>query len=111
VPDARRALRSNSGDQHDVRGQSHSGAARRGSDPLVHLGSAAEYGVQPEGVPITESAKPEPVSNYGRSKLAATRKIIAATNDGDIAATVLRVFNPIGLRAPADSSLGAPLIS
>jgi nucleoside-diphosphate-sugar epimerase len=74
-----------------------------GPTPLVHLGSAAEYGVQPEGVPISESAKPEPVSNYGRSKLAATRKVLAATNDGDIAATVLRVFNPIGLRAPADS--------
>jgi NDP-hexose 4-ketoreductase len=74
-----------------------------GPTPLVHLGSAAEYGLQPEGIPISEDARPDPVSNYGRSKLAATRKLNAATDEGDICATVLRVFNPIGLRAPSDS--------
>jgi nucleoside-diphosphate-sugar epimerase len=74
-----------------------------GPTPLVHIGSAAEYGLQPEGIPISEDAKPDPVSNYGRSKLAATRKLTAATDEGDICATVLRVFNPIGLRAPSDS--------
>jgi nucleoside-diphosphate-sugar epimerase len=71
-----------------------------GPAPLVHLGSAAEYGVQPSGIPIKETADARPVSSYGRSKLAATRKIASAAEKGDISATVLRVFNPIEARSP-----------
>jgi nucleoside-diphosphate-sugar epimerase len=77
-----------------------------GPAPLVHLGSAAEYGVQPSGIPIKETADARPVSSYGRSKLAATRKIASAAEKGDISATVLRVFNPIGPRMPVDTLAG-----
>lgn len=77
-----------------------------GPTPLVHLGSAAEYGVQPGNVSINEAALTHPVSDYGRSKLAATRKIAYAAEQGDISATVLRIFNPIGTGAPEDSLVG-----
>jgi nucleoside-diphosphate-sugar epimerase len=77
-----------------------------GPVPLVHFGSAAEYGVQPTDEPIKETAPEHPVSDFGRSKLAATRKIASATEQGDICATVLRVFDPIGPRQPAESLAG-----
>lgn len=77
-----------------------------GPVPLVHFGSAAEYGVQPTDEPIKETAPEHPVSDFGRSKLAATRKIAYATEQGDICATVLRVFDPIGPRQPAESLAG-----
>jgi nucleoside-diphosphate-sugar epimerase len=77
-----------------------------GPRPFVHLGSAAEYGAQPRDVSIRETAPTHPVSDYGRSKLAATRIITNAAERGDICATVLRVFNPVGPRAPADSLAG-----
>jgi nucleoside-diphosphate-sugar epimerase len=80
-----------------------------GPAPLVHLGSSAEYGIQPQGVAIKENAPVHPVGNYGRSKLAATRKIMHATESGDISATVLRVFNPVGARASAHSLVGHAL--
>jgi nucleoside-diphosphate-sugar epimerase len=37
---------------------------------LVQIGSAAEYGRAEEGVPVTESAPPQPASVYGATKLA-----------------------------------------
>ncbi len=80
-----------------------------GPTPLIHLGSAAEYGIQPQGVAIREDAPARPVSIYGRSKLAATHKIMYATESGDISATVLRVFSPVGVRASADSLVGHAL--
>jgi nucleoside-diphosphate-sugar epimerase len=79
---------------------------RLGSIRLVHLGSAAEYGCQPAGVPIAESASPSPVSEYGRYKLAATELIIDAAEQGHLDGTVLRVFNPVGAGAPVSSLAG-----
>lgn len=55
---------------------------------LVHLGSAAEYGMLEPGRPYLEDAPPAPTSEYGRSKLDGTR---IALDSGR--ATVLRVFN------------------
>lgn len=69
---------------------------------LVHLGSAAEYGAAPRGVPVTESAVPRPVGPYGVTKLAGTELVRAARLD----AVVLRVFNPIGPGVPASILAG-----
>jgi nucleoside-diphosphate-sugar epimerase len=77
-----------------------------GPVPLVHFGSAAEYGVQSSNEPILETASEHPVSDYGRSKLAATRKITFANEQGDICAVVLRVFSPVGSRQPIESLAG-----
>ena len=74
--------------------------------PLVHFGSAAEYGFQPEGVAIRETALTRPVSDYGRTKLEATELVTESVARGAIRATVLRVFNPVGPRAPASSLAG-----
>lgn len=63
---------------------------------LVHLGSAAEYGVIHPGRPVTEDAPCRPVSVYGITKLAATQLVTLARDEGRLEALTLRVFNPIG---------------
>ncbi|MEO5874891.1 MAG: NAD(P)-dependent oxidoreductase [Streptosporangiaceae bacterium] len=68
---------------------------------LVHLGSAAEYGVVPSGVPVTEDAEPHPVGAYGVTKLAGTSLVLGRPDT-----VVLRVFNPIGPGSPPSSLLG-----
>jgi nucleoside-diphosphate-sugar epimerase len=74
--------------------------------PLIHMGSAAEYGQQPEGIAVSESATPRPVGDYGRTKLSATELIVDMVERRAIRGTVLRVFNPVGPRAPANSLAG-----
>ena len=66
---------------------------------LVHLGSAAEYGGAEPGVPLNESAPPRPGAPYGATKLAGTRLVELGRAAG-LDAVVLRVFNPVGARAP-----------
>lgn len=67
---------------------------------LVHLGSAAEYGPGEPGKPVAESAPPRPASAYGVAKLAGTHLVELGRAEG-LDAVVLRVFNPVGPRAPA----------
>jgi nucleoside-diphosphate-sugar epimerase len=74
--------------------------------PLVHMGSAAEYGQQPEGIAIKETSAARPVGDYGRTKLAATELVTDMADRGAIRATVLRVFNPVGPGAPMNSLAG-----
>jgi NDP-hexose 4-ketoreductase len=69
---------------------------------LVHLGSAGEYGACAPGTSLAESAPTSPVGVYGATKLAGTR-IVA---DCGLDAVVLRVFNPVGPGAPAESLPG-----
>jgi NDP-hexose 4-ketoreductase len=74
--------------------------------PLVQMGSAAEYGRQTEGIAIEETAAAKPVGDYGRTKLEATDRVVEMVEKGAIRATVLRVFNPVGARSPANSLAG-----
>ncbi|MFE6746762.1 NAD-dependent epimerase/dehydratase family protein [Kitasatospora purpeofusca] len=77
---------------------------RRSREParLVHVGSAAEYGPVPGGVPVSEGAEPRPVGPYGVSKLAGTELVLASGLD----AAVLRVFDVVGPGAPTASLFG-----
>ncbi|TVL89466.1 NAD(P)-dependent oxidoreductase [Streptomyces sp. SAJ15] len=59
---------------------------------LVHLGSAAEYGVTEAGRGVAETTPARPVSLYGATKLAGTLAVTGSSLD----AVVLRVFNPVG---------------
>lgn len=63
---------------------------------LVHLGSAAEYGVTAPDRPVGEDAPCHPVSPYGVGKLAATQLIQEALHWNTARGVVLRVFNPLG---------------
>jgi nucleoside-diphosphate-sugar epimerase len=63
---------------------------------LVHLGSAAEYGVTAPDRPVGEDAPCHPVSPYGVGKLAATQLIQEALHWNTARGVVLRVFNPVG---------------
>lgn len=60
------------------------------------VGSAAEYGTQPAGRPIAETADCRPVSPYGRTKLAAARLALWYRAHCGVDATVLRLFNIVG---------------
>lgn len=83
-------------------------AAISASAPRAHfiqLGSAAEYGLSSMHRPVRENDETRPVSEYGRTKLAATRLILEAIDRG-ASGTVLRVFNPIGAGAPSHSLIG-----
>ncbi|WP_106397697.1 NAD-dependent epimerase/dehydratase family protein [Actinocorallia populi] len=71
---------------------------------LVHVGSAAEYGPVPEGVPVAETTCPQPAGIYGVTKLAGTALALTLPD-----AVVMRVFNPIGPGAPPASLLGSAL--
>ncbi|MDH6123274.1 NAD(P)-dependent oxidoreductase [Kitasatospora sp. GP82] len=79
-------------------------AIRRSREParLVHVGSAAEYGPMPSGVPIPESVEPRPAGPYGVSKLAGTELVISSGLD----AAVLRVFDVVGPGSPTASLFG-----
>ena len=63
---------------------------------LVHIGSAAEYGIQGRDGPVPEYAFAAPGSAYGVTKLEATERLTAAATQDRISVTVLRVFNPLG---------------
>jgi len=63
---------------------------------LVHIGSAAEYGVQREGMAVAETALAAPRSIYGLAKHEATRRLMDSVAAGRVNATILRVFNPLG---------------
>jgi nucleoside-diphosphate-sugar epimerase len=78
------------------------GATKQEAGRLVHLGSAAEYGVVPVGTPITEAVRPNPIGPYGVTKLAGTEIVRSSWLD----AVVLRVFNPVGPGMPASTLPG-----
>ncbi len=72
---------------------------------LVALGSAAELGaVPPERLPVGEDFAPRPLGDYGRTKLAATERVIGARSP--VAGIVARVFNPIGPGQPKTQAFG-----
>lgn len=82
------------------------GGEARPSPRLVHIGSAAEYGAVPAGVPVTEDAVPRPAGLYGATKLGGTRLVeLARTAGAD--AVVLRLFNVVGAGSPRDTLPGA----
>jgi dTDP-6-deoxy-L-talose 4-dehydrogenase [NAD(P)+] len=73
---------------------------------LVQFGSMREYAPPPQGTSTDEDAPLGPIDMYGRTKLAATRAVIAATSAGPLTGLVLRVGNVAGPGAPAGSLLG-----
>jgi NDP-hexose 4-ketoreductase len=74
---------------------------------LVHLGSAAEYGIQQHNTPVSEAMSATPQSAYGHTKLRATDQLMQAAYAGRISVTVLRIFNPVGRYSPATTLPGS----
>jgi len=64
---------------------------------VVQLGSAAEYGPPATRAPVTEESPCRPATDYGRTKLEATRAVQEASRLGAVDGVVLRVFNPVGV--------------
>ena len=73
---------------------------------LVHLGSAAEYGIQQHKTPVSEAVLANPQSAYGITKLKATEQLMRAAAEERLSVTVLRVFNPVGRFSPATTLPG-----
>ncbi|OGC80249.1 hypothetical protein A2943_00025 [Candidatus Adlerbacteria bacterium RIFCSPLOWO2_01_FULL_51_16] len=69
---------------------------------LVHIGSAAEYGVGPK--PFLETSREKPVNVYGQSKVAQTALIKEFAKKHRIKTQTLRIFNVMGF--PKQSSPG-----
>jgi nucleoside-diphosphate-sugar epimerase len=61
---------------------------------LVHVGSALEYG-RIDG-PLHETAKPQPTTDYGRTKLEGTLAVQACCNASGFDAIVARLFTVYG---------------
>lgn len=67
----------------------------------LFLGSAAEYGpLGDEHLPIRETAPTNPLSPYGRGKLAHTKLVLELSARHGLRANVARPFNIIGLGMP-----------
>lgn len=82
-------------------------AARPDQRPrYVHLGSVMEYGPLPQTGRVDESVPTEPESPYGRTKLAATRLVQAASARGAVNGIVLRATNSIGPGVHTGSLIG-----
>jgi UDP-glucose 4-epimerase len=78
---------------------------RRGVGRLVFSSSAAVYGI-PARTPVVEDAPTEPLSPYGRSKLAGEWMVADAARAGGIGAVSLRYYNVVGCEEPALADTG-----
>lgn len=78
---------------------------RREKVTVVICGSAAEYGAGRPG-PVTESSAPQPISEYGATKLSQTILALSYVHAG-LDVRVARVFNAIGPGIPQRLALGA----
>jgi len=67
---------------------------------FVHFGSAAEYQINSEKLRINESMSTLPSSDYGKSKLAGSMKVLEHPKS-----LVLRLFNVVGLNLPSQNPL------
>jgi UDP-glucose 4-epimerase len=70
-------------------------AARQGVRRVVFASSSAVYGI-PEELPCRESLRPDPISPYGASKLAAEHYVRSLGQFHGVETSVLRYFNVYG---------------
>ncbi|MFN0089858.1 MAG: NAD-dependent epimerase/dehydratase family protein [Acidimicrobiales bacterium] len=82
-------------------------AAGRLGARLVHLGAAAEYGDPGTDAPVSETHPVWPLEDYGRTKLAAAKLVLAARRRGGVDAGVARVFAVVGPGPAGAGALGA----
>ena len=72
-------------------------SAQKHVKKFVFISSCAVCG-DPESLPVTEEAKPSPISPYAESKLIGERYCLGFSNRGLLQSTVLRFFNVYGSR-------------
>lgn len=80
-------------------------SALTGRPHLVVVGSAAEYGAG-SGGPIAEDADLHPVTEYGRSKMAATRLAESIAVQASMSMSIARPFNIVSPALPGTTALG-----
>jgi len=71
---------------------------------LLHIGSAAEYGLADDDA-VPESAPTRPQTAYGRTKLAGTEQLQRLAEKG-LDLTVARPFNIVGAGQPLSTPIG-----
>lgn len=73
---------------------------------LVQLGTVHEYGAGAPDAATGEEHEPDPVTPYGRTKLAGTRAVLRARREQGVDGVVLRLANVIGAGVPQGSLFG-----
>ncbi|WP_435974236.1 NAD-dependent epimerase/dehydratase family protein [Streptomyces sp. Qhu_M48] len=73
---------------------------------LVQLGSVHEYGAGAPDAATGEDHAPDPVTPYGRTKLAGTRAVLRGAEERGVDGVVLRLANVIGAGVPEGSLFG-----
>jgi len=79
--------------------------SQRRNLPVITLGSAAEYGDPGSASPLREDDRPCPVTAYGRSKIEASRRVVARREAGEDV-TVARLFNVVSASIPSRQVVG-----
>ena len=72
---------------------------------VIALGSAAEYGEPVDGI-ARESSPTDPVSDYGRAKLAASALARSISDGSGVGLAIARPFNIVSPSLPTSSALG-----
>ena len=80
--------------------------ARQVTDQLLFCSTVCTYGVKiPSSVLVSESFPQEPISEYGRNKLACEQMVLNTHARGDFSATVIRPSHTYGEGAPLIDNL------
>ncbi len=82
-------------------------AQKNGVEKFIFSSTAAIYGNVSESRFCEEDDLPNPISNYGLSKVLAEEEVSKSNSESDLLGTSLRFFNVVGAAAPAlrDSSV------
>lgn len=83
----------------------HAAARVNPMPAIVAIGSASEYG-DPEGGSVTEKSPTRPLTDYGRSKVAASMLARTIAERANLRFCILRPFNVVSPHLPPTTALG-----
>jgi nucleoside-diphosphate-sugar epimerase len=83
----------------------HAAARLNPMPAIVAMGSASEYG-DPDGGPVTEESPTHPLTEYGRSKVAASTLARTVAERAHLRLCIVRPFNVVSPHLPPTTALG-----
>ena len=73
---------------------------------IIHLGSAAEYGLRKTDEKVREDCNTKPDTEYGRLKDSEVKNLRSISRDGNCSVLVFRIFNIVGELEKQNTFLG-----